>query len=66
MDKKYDGPLVSAFESDPTGVVKQELITYRLKDGVLRKETTTRRFNTDQTDWHDSHTVDPLMTMEKK
>ena len=66
MDKKYDGPLVSAFESNPTGVVKQELITYRLKDGVLRKETTTRRFNTGQTDWHDSHTVDPLMTMEKK
>ena len=66
MDKKYDGPLVSAFESSPTGVVKQELITYRIKDGMLRKETTSRRFNTDQTDWHDSHTVDPLMTMEKK
>ena len=66
MNSKYEGPFVSAFESDATGVIKQELITYRVKDGMLRKETTTRNFNTDQTDWHDSHTVDPLMTMEKK
>ena len=66
MNKKYDGPLVSAFESDPAGVVKQEFVTYRIKDGMLRKETTTRRFNENQTDWHDSHTVDPLMKMEKK
>ena len=54
MNVKYDGPLVSAFQTEPTGVVKQELITYRIKDGMLRKETTSRRFNKDQTDWHDS------------
>ena len=64
MSSKYDGPLVSAFESDPTGVVKQELVTYRVKDGMLRKETTTRRFNSDQTDWHDSNTVDPMMEVK--
>jgi hypothetical protein len=61
MNNKFDGPLVSAFESDPTGVIKQELITYRIKDGMLRKETTSRRFNKDHTDWHDSSSVDPLM-----
>jgi hypothetical protein len=53
MNTKYDGPFVSAFETDPEGVIKQELITYRIKDGMLRKETTSRRFNKDQTDWHD-------------
>ncbi len=64
MSSKFDGPLVSAFESDPTGVVKQELITYRVVDGMLRKETTTRKFNKDQTDWHDSNTVDPMMEIK--
>jgi len=64
MSSKFDGPLVSAFESDPTGVVKQELVTYRVKDGMLRKETTTRKFNNDQTDWHDSNTVDPMMEVK--
>ena len=64
MSSEFDGPLVSAFESDPTGVVKQELITYRVVDGMLRKEITTRKFNKDQTDWHDSNTVDPMMEVK--
>ena len=64
MNNKFDGPLVSAFESDPTGVIKQELVTYRIKDGMLRKETTTRRFNSDQTDWLDSNTVDPIIEIK--
>ena len=64
MSSKYDGPLVSAFESDATGVIKQELVTYRVKNGMLRKETTTRKFNSDQTDWHDSNTVDPMMEVK--
>ena len=64
MNRKFEGPLVSAFESDPTGVIKQELVTYRIKDGMLRKETTTRRFNSDQTDWLDSNTVDPIIEIK--
>ena len=64
MNNKFDGPLVSAFESDPTGVIKQELITYRVKNGMLRKETTSRRFNSDQTDWHDSQSVVPMMEVK--
>ena len=64
MNTKYDGPFVSAFETDPTGVVKQELVTYRVKDGMLSKETTTRKFNSNQTDWHDSSTVDPMMEIK--
>tara|TARA_B110000305_G_scaffold213042_1_gene248629 strand:- start:329 stop:523 length:195 start_codon:yes stop_codon:yes gene_type:complete len=64
MNSKYEGPFTSAFESDTTGVIKQELITYRVKDGMLRKETTVRNFNTDQTDWHDSQSVDPIVEVK--
>ena len=64
MNSKYDGPLVGAFESNPVGVIKQELITYRVKDGMLRKEVTTRKFNSDQTDWHDNTSVEPLVEMK--
>lgn len=64
MNNKYDGPFVSAFETDPEGVVKQELITYRVKDGILRKEVTSRKFNSDQTDWHDSQSVDPILEVK--
>jgi len=60
MNSKLDGPLVSAFESDTTGVIKQVLTTYRIVDGMLRKETTTRQFSKDGRDWHDSSTIEPL------
>ena len=64
MNSKLDGPLVSAFESDPTGVIKQKLITYRVVNGMLRKETTTRQFHDDGSDWHDSSTVEPLVEVK--
>ncbi|MDC0002671.1 hypothetical protein OAP94_01355 [bacterium] len=64
MNSKFDGPFVSAFETDSEGVIKQELVTYRVKDGMLRKETTSRKFNADQTDWHDSQSVDPIMEIK--
>ena len=64
MNTKFDGPFVSAFETDPEGVIKQELVTYRVKNGMLRKETVTRKFNTDQTDWHDSQSVEPMMEVK--
>ena len=39
MNSKLEGPLVSAFEADVEGVVKQEFITYRKRDGMFVKET---------------------------
>lgn len=63
MNSKFDGPLVSAFESDTTGVVKQQFITYRVKDGMLRKETTTRLFQ-GKDDWTDSSSVEPLVAVK--
>ena len=65
MNSKLDGPLVSAFESNVDGVVKQELVTYRVKDNMLRKAITTRKFNHDQTDWHDTSSVEPLIHLEE-
>ena len=64
MNSKFEGPLVSAFEADTTGVVKQEFITYRKRDGMLVKETTTRRFLTDGADYHDVSSVEPLVEVK--
>jgi len=44
MNSKLDGPLVSAFEAGTDGVIKQEFVTYRIRDGMLVKETTSRKF----------------------
>ena len=61
---KFDGPFQSAFTQDVTGVIKQELVTYRVKDGMLRKETVTRLFNKDQTDWNDVVSTEPLVEVK--
>jgi hypothetical protein len=63
MNTKYEGPFTSAFESDVEGVVKQELITYRVKNGMLRKEVTTRTFK-GLSDWDDTSTVTPLIEVK--
>lgn len=64
MNSKLEGPFISAFETDVTGVIKQELITYRIKDGMLRKEVATRTFHEDGKDWDDSSTVTPLVEVK--
>ena len=60
MNSKLDGPLIGHFESDTQGVIKQEFITYRVKNGMLTKEVTTRRFTKDGTDYIDTATYSPL------
>ena len=42
-----DGPFKSAFETEITGVLLQELTTYRIVDGMMRKEVTQRKFSSD-------------------
>lgn len=61
MNSKLSGPLISAFEAPVDGVIKQEFITYRVKDGMLRKEITTRTFHDNGKDWLDTSTVTPLV-----
>ena len=63
MNTRLDGPLVAAFEADIEGVIKQEFITYRVRDGMFVKETTTRKFSNNG-DWHDTSSVEPLVEVK--
>jgi hypothetical protein len=64
MNKGLDGPLVSAFEASTDGVIMQEFITYRVRDGMLVKEITKRQFSEDGKDYHDSKSTVPLIRQE--
>ncbi len=47
------------------GIVKQELVTYRVQtDGLLKIETETRQLNGD--DYHDSYTSHVISTKRPK
>jgi len=55
-----DGPLKSAFDAlESQGVVSYLLTTYRYVSGVLRKETVTRKYQTNG-DYIDSSTSEPF------
>jgi len=62
MNSKLDGPLVSAFEAGTDGVIKQEFVTYRIRDGMLVKETTSRKFQGN--DYHDVSSSEPLLEVK--
>ena len=61
MNKNLDGPFKSAFENDTTGVVKQELITYKVQNGMFVKEVSTRHFTGNGQDWYDTSSSEPLL-----
>ena len=42
-----DGPLKTAFFAPTAGVLRQELITYRMISGKLHRETVTRIYSSD-------------------
>jgi|TARA_Y100000296_G_scaffold60698_1_gene70380 hypothetical protein len=54
-----EGPLLSAFETDTKGVIYQELITYKVINNMLTKETVTRTFKSDD-DYYDSVSHKPI------
>ena len=55
-----EGPLKSAFDGlESKDVVSHALITYRWVDGSLRKETITRKYQSDG-DYVDSSTSEPF------
>lgn len=55
-----DGPLKSAFDAlDSQGVVSHSLTTYRYVNGIIRKETVTRKYQTNG-DYIDSSTSEPF------
>ena len=55
-----DGPLKSAFDAlESQGVVSHSLTTYRYVNGIIRKETVTRKYPNNG-DYVDSSTSEPF------
>jgi len=57
-----DGPFKQYLEQNTEGVIRQELITYRIEDGVLKRQIVTRDF-IESGDYHDTSYSLPLVTM---
>ena len=57
-----DGPFKQCLEQNTEGVIRQELITYKIEDGVLKRKVVTRDFS-DSGDYHDNSFSLPLVTM---
>lgn len=55
-----EGPFKSAFDADTTGVIRREIITYRMKDDMMIKETAVRDYY-QSGDYHDSQSSTPLV-----
>ena len=51
-----DGPFKNAFDADINGVVRREITTYRLINGIMTKETAVRDYYKSG-DYHDSQTA---------
>jgi len=58
MTTTREGPFFDAFEGTKVGVLRQELITYKIRDGMLVMERTMRHYN--GSDYTDSVSSMPL------
>lgn len=56
-----DGPFKSAFNADTEGVVRREIVTFRVKNGMMYKESATREYYASG-DYHDSQSSVALVT----
>lgn len=54
-----DGPFKNAFDADIDGVVRREIVTYRVKNGVMVKESATRDYYGN--DYNDTISSQPLV-----
>ena len=59
MTNSQRGPFLDFLNSDLEGVVRREVVTYRVVNGTLRKETATRDYYGDE-DYHDTSSTLPL------
>ena len=57
-----DGPFKQILEQSTEGVIRQELITYKIEEGVLKRQIVSRDF-IESGDYHDSSYSLPLVTM---
>tara|TARA_R110000796_G_scaffold22986_3_gene66128 strand:+ start:305 stop:484 length:180 start_codon:yes stop_codon:yes gene_type:complete len=55
-----DGPFKNAFDADTAGVVRREIVTYRMRGDIMIKEQATRDYY-QSGDYHDSQTTAPLV-----
>jgi hypothetical protein len=55
-----EGPFKSAFDADTGGVVRREIATYRMRDGIMIKETACRDYYKSG-DYHDSQSTTPMV-----
>ena len=59
-----DGPLKQAFDLlDTDGVLSRELITYRIRNRMVVKETASRKYF--ENDYNDHVKTEPLVKIEK-
>lgn len=54
-----EGPFKNAFDADTTNVVRREIVTYRMKNGIMIKEEACRDYY-ESGDYHDSQNHMPL------
>ena len=55
-----EGPFKSAFDADTGGVILREIVTYRMRDGIMIKETASRDYYKSG-DYHDSQSTTPMV-----
>jgi len=55
-----EGPFKSAFDADIGGVIRREIVTYRMRDGIMIKETASRDYYKSG-DYHDSQSTTPMV-----
>ena len=62
MTMTKEGPFYDAFEGSVDGVIKQELITYRIRNGMLVVEKTQRDYSKE--DYQDTVSSTPLVEVK--
>jgi hypothetical protein len=55
-----EGPFKNAFDADTVGVIRREIVTYRMRDGIMVKETANRDYYKSG-DYHDSESTTPMV-----
>lgn len=55
-----EGPFKDAFNSDTAGVIRREIITYRMRGGDMIKEEASRDYYASG-DYHDNQNIKPLV-----
>ena len=57
-----EGPFKNAFDADTDGVVRREIVSYRIRNGIMIKETAVRDYYKDG----DYHNRQNSMSLEER